>query len=278
MTMRMNEQTLDTGAIVLNHAENDHSGSALMFIHGITLSWQHLSVFIEPLSRTHHVFAPDLRGHGKSSHSSSGYPLDAYVDDVVDLMNQRVREPAVIIGASLGALVAIGVAAALPEMTRGVVLLDPPLIMRDSPFDAISYSDAYALISMIYQAVTTNEALTDIARRIQQLVPELPDDFVLEWAQSIRAMDPVAVEYFMDGRLLNGFDLEDTLRHIRCPALLLCGEVELGGLVRETDMEHFTSLVENGTAIRLTGAGHGLPETTVLNHLAVFLAPPRSGA
>ena len=276
--MRMNEQTLDTGAIVLNYAENDHPGSALMFIHGITLSWRHLSVYIEPLSRTHHVFAPDLRGHGKSSHSPSGYPLDAYVDDVVDLMNQRVREPAVIIGASLGALVAIGVAAALPAMTDGVVLLDPPLIMRESPFDAISYSDAHALITMIYQAVAANEALTDIARRIQQLVPELPDDHVLEWAQSIRAMDPVAVEYFMDGRLLNGFDLEEALRNIRCPALLLCGEVELGGLVREADMDLFTSLVEGGRAIRLTGAGHGLPETTVLNHLSVFLAPLRSGA
>jgi len=43
-------------------------------------------------------------------------------------------------------------------------------------------------------------------------------------------------------------------------------------LIRETDMELFTSLVEGGTAIRLTGAGHGLPETTVLNHVSVFLA------
>ena len=86
-------------------------------------------------------------------------------------------------------------------------------------------------------------------------------------------MDTVAIEYFMDGRLLDGFDLDDALRRIRCPALLLCGEAALGGLVRETDMELFTSLLEGGTAIQLTGAGHILPATTVLNHISVFLAP-----
>jgi pimeloyl-ACP methyl ester carboxylesterase len=145
--------------------------------------------------------------------------------------------------------------------------------MRDRPFDAISYSVVHALISMMYQVRTTNEAPADIARRIHQLIPEVPDDHALALAHSIRAMDPVAIEYFMDGRLLDGFDLDDTLRRIRCPALLLCGEAELGGLVRETDMELFTSLVEGGTAIQLTGAGHILPETTVLNHISVFLTP-----
>ena len=178
------EQTLDTGDIVLNYAENDNQGSVLMIIHSITLSWQDMSGFIEYLSRTYHVFAPDLRGHGKSGHSGFGYSLEAYVDDVVHLMNHRVREPAVIIGASLGGLAAIGVAAALPAMTSGVVLPDPPLVMRDCPFDAMSYSVVHAVISMMYQARTTHEAPADIARRIQQLIPEAPDDDALALAQA----------------------------------------------------------------------------------------------
>jgi len=216
MMTQMKEQTLDTGDIVLNYAENDHQGSALMIIHGIMLCWQDMRGFIEPLSQTHHVFAPDLRGHGNSGHSRSGYPLASYVDDVVHLMNQRVREPAGIIGSFLAA---IGMAAASPAMTSGVVLLDPPLVMRDCPFDAISYSDVHAVISMMYQARTTNQAPADIARRIHQLIPEAPDDDALALAHNIRAMDPVAIEYFMDGRLLDGFDLENALRRIRCPAL-----------------------------------------------------------
>ena len=67
----MKEQTLDTGDIVLNYAENDNRG----------------------MSRTYHVFAPDLRGHGKSGHSGFGYSLEAYVDDVVHLMNQQFGNP-----------------------------------------------------------------------------------------------------------------------------------------------------------------------------------------
>jgi len=45
---QMKEQTLDTGDIVLNYAENDHQGSALMIIHGIMLCWQDMRGFIEP--------------------------------------------------------------------------------------------------------------------------------------------------------------------------------------------------------------------------------------
>jgi pimeloyl-ACP methyl ester carboxylesterase len=88
-------------------------------------------------------------------------------------------------------------------------------------------------------------------------------------------MDPVAIEYLMDGRIFDEFDLENTLRQIRCPALLLAGEVELGGLVRDSDMELFTSLVEYGTATRVTGVGHNVldkdPITSVLSPIQRLL-------
>lgn len=272
--MALQENTLDTGEALLNYAENGGTGGALVFVHGLTLRWQDMSSLIEPLS-PHHVFACDLRGHGKSSHSRSGYPLGAYVDDVVHLITERVRATTVIVGSSLGGLVAAGVAAAIPSMTAGVVLLDPILLSRNAPFEAMSYSDAHPWVTMVYQALTAGEAESDTARRLQALNPDAPDEDALEWARHIRTMDPLAIEYVMTDRLLDGFDLEDALRHVRCPALLLGGEVPLGGLVRDTDVEFFLSLVENGSAHRLPDAGHNLLDegsaAKVLHHLAMFL-------
>lgn len=48
-----------------------------------------------------------------------------------------------VIGFSMGALVALEIAARLPELVVGVVAIDPPLIVRNSDFDAAAYSDAY---------------------------------------------------------------------------------------------------------------------------------------
>jgi pimeloyl-ACP methyl ester carboxylesterase len=273
--MELRQHFLDTSDVRLNYAENDRPGSVVVLLHGLTLRWQAMESLIGPLSRQHHVFACDLRGHGKSSHSSSGYPLTGYIDDMVNLIMERVREKAVVVGASLSGLVALGVAAALPEMTRGVLAIDPPMIIRDSPYEATSYSEAYDWIKMVHEAVTADEAVIDTARRLQALYPETPDQDAWEWAQATRTMDPSAIEYLMDGRLLDGFDLAEALRRIQCRAVLLAGEVELGGLVRDTDIDFFTARTQDGAAIRLTGAAHGLDAgfaTPALDQIASLLA------
>jgi pimeloyl-ACP methyl ester carboxylesterase len=160
-------------------------------------------------------------------------------------------------------------------MVGGVVLLDPILISRNAPFDAMSYSDAHPWVTMVHQALTAGEARADTARRLQALYPEVPAEDALEWARRIRTMDPLAIEYVMADRLLDGFDLEDALRNIRCPALLLGGQVALGSLVRDTDLEFFKSLVENAAVSRVVGAGHGLLDegsvAKVLDHTEEFL-------
>lgn len=66
----------------------------------------------------------DLRGHGDSDWSPDGrYDLSIFVDDLRAVLTSLERPP-VIVGASLGGLVAMLLAAAEPAAIRALVLVD----------------------------------------------------------------------------------------------------------------------------------------------------------
>ena len=83
----------------------------------------------------------DLRGHGQSDWippaaggaSALPYQPAGYAEDVVGLLRQLDVENAVLVGSSLGGLVAIVVAAECAERVAGVCLVDPPLDYVDGP-------------------------------------------------------------------------------------------------------------------------------------------------
>jgi pimeloyl-ACP methyl ester carboxylesterase len=62
------------------------------------------------------------------------------VTDVIAFLHDRVQEPAVLLGWSLGGIVASLVAADAPERVRALVLADPPLaVLTDD--DSSLYSN-----------------------------------------------------------------------------------------------------------------------------------------
>jgi pimeloyl-ACP methyl ester carboxylesterase len=106
-------------------AEGDGSGPSLVLLHGVTRAHADWSALLGRLGKAWRVIAVDQRGHGLSGRTDRYLVLD-YVADAVRLVRDVVGELVTILGHSLGAMVAAGVAAALPELMRAVVLEDPP--------------------------------------------------------------------------------------------------------------------------------------------------------
>src|SRR5438477_7626371 len=77
------------------------------------------------------TFAFDARGHGESDRAPTYRFLD-FGNDAVAFLGTVVREPAVVIGHSLGAMTAIYAAANSPQLTLGAVLLEPPLYLPEA--------------------------------------------------------------------------------------------------------------------------------------------------
>jgi pimeloyl-ACP methyl ester carboxylesterase len=70
------------------------------------------------------VVTTDLRGQGESDTTFSSYGDSETADDVIALITS-LRGPATIVGNSLGAAVAVLVAARRPELVSGIALLGP---------------------------------------------------------------------------------------------------------------------------------------------------------
>src|SRR3954449_11745849 len=106
----LTERTFDTGEVAINYVESSATGPLLIMLHGMTASWQVFETTIPFLALRWRVVAADLRGHGHSGHAAGNYALADYVRDIRALHRHLSSDPAVVVGSSLGAMVAIGMA------------------------------------------------------------------------------------------------------------------------------------------------------------------------
>src|SRR6266700_2199342 len=125
----LTEHCFNTGIVTLNYAEGASSGPPLVLLHGGSARWQSVLPLLPELSQHWHIYAPDLRGHGKSGSVPGGYRLLDYTADIEAFLKQVVKEPAVLFGHSLGGHIALlARAGRSSSFSRG----DRPRAQRDS--------------------------------------------------------------------------------------------------------------------------------------------------
>ncbi len=236
------ERTFDTGEVQLgvrlNYAEGPAHGPPLVLLHGLGRRWQVFLPLIPALSLRWHIFAPDLRGHGKSSRVARGYLGPQYSEDIACLLRERVSAPAVIFGHSLGGMLGMWIASHHPELVRALILGDNMVVAR-------------RLRNPMYTALFTG--LRDLARKggsVEQIaggigkialpvpgtdesvmIRELPGNdeaYLLSWARCVQQADADAYDMTLDGSSLEGWDGETLLRGIACPTLLLQAHTGVG--------------------------------------------------
>jgi pimeloyl-ACP methyl ester carboxylesterase len=100
-----------------------------MLVHGFTGAKEDFTDWLEPLAAAGwHAVAPDNRGHGASEKpdDESLYTFDLLADDVLELADALWGRDAsfVLLGHSMGGIVAQVVALRVPERLAGLVLMD----------------------------------------------------------------------------------------------------------------------------------------------------------
>src|SRR5512140_1646619 len=105
----LTEKSFNTGSLTINYAEGPTNGEPLVLLHGGTTRWQELNPLISELENNWHVFACDLRGHGKSDRADSYRAIDFFPDTVTFIRN-LIGFPTILVGHSAGAIAALGTA------------------------------------------------------------------------------------------------------------------------------------------------------------------------
>ncbi len=99
-------------------------GSPIVFIHGWAMSGIVWHFQKKALTDSWRVIVPDLRGHGRSvAPMSTKLTLSDMAEDLVELIQGLSLERVVLVGWSLGGMVALEAFAALKELLAGLVLV-----------------------------------------------------------------------------------------------------------------------------------------------------------
>jgi pimeloyl-ACP methyl ester carboxylesterase len=104
----------------------DPTSPPLIFLHGFGAALSQWRLNLDPLSQTHTVYALDLLGFGASEKASAAYKVDLWLEQVHDFWQMLIGQPVVLVGHSLGALVALATAVRHPDMVKGLVLITLP--------------------------------------------------------------------------------------------------------------------------------------------------------
>jgi pimeloyl-ACP methyl ester carboxylesterase len=270
------EKQVALRGITMNYVEGPDNGPPLLFVPGQMEFWQGYMLVLPAFVQDYHVFAVDLRGHGKSTRTPGEYSYKIIGEDLKEFLKQVVGEPAVVSGLSSGAVLVLWLAANAPKQVSAIISEDPPLFsamwpqIRDEKFmfrlfevmvDNLDKPKRDVLGFFMAQGIPNpKEGQNDLL-----LIPPLIAKFIVglfninKRFRPARKYDvPLApfngrvgfkflCEYdvdfskaTIDGRLTEGFDPEKTLVKIQCPVLLIqasCSRDETWGILGALDDE-----------------------------------------
>ncbi|MCY2968974.1 MAG: alpha/beta hydrolase, partial [Planctomycetota bacterium] len=197
------ENSYQVGEVTLRVASSPAGDPPLVLLHGVTRRWQTFLPVAAQLTTRFRLHAVDLRGHGGSTPGAAYRTVD-YVDDIVNLLRDHLREPVVLYGHSLGSMVAAAVAAKAPQAVRALILEDPPFHTMG---DRIRQTRLHSYFQAVYDLVHAKLSFAELLRRLPEIrmvdpqtnaVQRLGDVrdavFLRFTAQSLTQLDPRVME------------------------------------------------------------------------------------
>jgi pimeloyl-ACP methyl ester carboxylesterase len=290
----MTEAEFDTGEVTLNYAEGPNAGPPLVLLHGGSARWQYFDSIIPELAARWHLFAPDLRGHGKSGRAAGRYAIRDYAEDISAFL-LKVSGPASLFGHSLGGMVALMTADQCPDYVNAVVV-------GDSPLDAASWKARTD--ERQREQIRSWQALAGGSHSIKEIIAGLKDAPVVVPGQSQRLRmrdvyadddgvyahlahrlyhnDPDMIGTLLDDidNFVAGYDLAAFGPSIECPILLLQADAKLGSATTDEEVARALACLPRARHKLFPGLSHLLfveDKMVVLQAIEEFLVEVEAG-
>ena len=238
------------GGVKHRYVEGPNNGPAVVLVPGQSMPWQSYQKVLPLLAPRFHVFALDVRGHGKSQHTPGQYSFSRCRADLSSFLSEVVKRPALCAGNSSGGIISLWAAANAPELATGRLMEDPPLFTTEWPrsqhdtwvhgffvhvvktlpdlagfFSTLTIPTKGKLKLMSFPRPLAR-LLGGAIRRHQARAPGAPVDLPwlpLHMRLFVRGLSEYDVDFTRactDGRMYD-LDHAATLKAVKCPALLI---------------------------------------------------------
>jgi pimeloyl-ACP methyl ester carboxylesterase len=108
----------------------DGKGSPpIVFVHGWTCNHTYFAPQQKYFGKRHRVVSVDLRGHGKSDKPEQQYSIAGFADDLAWMCAELGLKKPVVVGHSMGGMVALELAASHPDVPGAIVTCDSPVVV-----------------------------------------------------------------------------------------------------------------------------------------------------
>jgi len=239
----------DKPVVIFNHGAGDDG-----------LCWTRV---VKELENDYDVIMVDARGHGKTGSGKGDYSTAQRVADLAGLIQALGLDRPVVGGHSLGADTSMNFAALHPELTRGIFLEDPPIIIPGEIFgDGKQKIKMEDLGKMMVKFMRMFKLLpkfisTPMARKAN---PAYPDDEIIPWVNSKKR---VSFNFLnsMASMSMEVADPFEVFRKITVPVLLIIGDKEKMSIVSTDTAQKAASVNDKVKVVHLEGASHDIRRT-----------------
>lgn len=239
----------DKPQVVINHGAGDDG-----------LCWTRVAMELE---KDYDVILPDARGHGKSASGKKDYSTKQRAADLAGLIQELKLEQPVVGGHSMGAEASMHLASNYPDLTRGIFLEDPPIILPGEKLgsgdQSVRMEDVGKMMAKFMRMFKLMPKFIGL-RLARKASPTYPDTEILPWINSKKR---VSFD-FLKSMATMGMDSSDpfeVFRRITVPILLFIGDREKMSIVSQETAQKVVQVNNKIQLVHLQGASHDIRRT-----------------
>jgi pimeloyl-ACP methyl ester carboxylesterase len=192
-------QRLEQDGLALFYEGTGEGEPPILLVHGWCCDHTYFAPQLEHFaSRGHRVVAVDLRGHGRSDKLQQDYTIQLFADDLAWTCHRIGVEKPVVVGHSMGDIVAFDLAARYPDMPSAVVMLDVAVVLPSAARAAIpglleelrgaGYREALRDYVTNSPFISTDDQ--ERKKRILESMSSTPQHVVVSAFEGLRDYDP----------------------------------------------------------------------------------------
>ncbi len=239
--------------VIFNHGAGD-DGSC----------WTHV---VKELEKDYDLIMLDARGHGKSSSGNGDYTTTARVEDLAGVIRELGLDRPVIGGHSMGGDTSMNFAAIHPDLTRGIFLEDPPIMlpgetwvlpegkMKDMTIEKMG--KMMKNFMLVFKILPRFVAMP-LAKKMNSAYPK---DEIVPWLDSKERLSFNFLNSMSTLSMMEAGDPAGLFKKITVPVLLIIGDKKKMSIVSKEAAARVVEANPSVQVVQLEGADHNIRRT-----------------